>query len=39
METSDTFFNNSSIKLSESEASILNKGLNFCPKMTKNTKE
>ena len=39
MKASDTIFNISSTKLSESEISLLNKGSNFCPKTTEPNKE
>ena len=39
MKTSDTTCNISSTKLSESEISLLNKGLNFCPSTKQPNKE
>ena len=39
MKTTDTICNISSTKLSESEISLLNKGLNFCPSMKEPNKE
>ena len=39
MKASDTIFNISSTKLSESEISLLNKGSNFCPTTTEPNKE
>ena len=39
MKTTDTICNISSTKLSESEISLLNKGLNFCPSSKEHDKE
>ena len=39
MKTTDTICNISSTKLSESEISLLNKGLNFCPSTKEPNKE
>ena len=39
MKTSDTICNSSSTKLSESEISLLNKALNFCPTTKEPNKE
>ena len=39
LKTTDTIWNISSTKLSESEISLLNKGLNFCPSTKESNKE